>query len=42
VSVLTLDTNALALTTAGTFGTDKDGVRWNLTIKVPVWQKGLE
>jgi len=41
VSMLTLDKNTLALATAGTFGTDRDGIRWNLKIKVPVWQKGL-
>lgn len=41
VSTLTLEKGALALVTAGTFGADKDGIHWNLKIKVPVWEKGL-
>jgi hypothetical protein len=41
VSTLTLESGRISLVTAGTFGTDKDGIRWNLNIKVPVWEKGL-
>ncbi len=36
-----LEGDKLQLVTAGTFGTDKDGIRWNLKIKVPVREKGL-
>jgi hypothetical protein len=41
VSTLTLDKNTLDLVTAGAFGTDKSGIRWNVRIKVPIWEKGL-
>jgi hypothetical protein len=41
VSTLTLQKGQLALTTSGAVGIDKDGIRWNLKIKVPVWEKGL-
>ena len=41
VSMLQLDKNTISLATAGTFGTDKDGIRWSLKIKVPIWEKGL-
>ena len=39
--MLQLDKNTISLATAGTLGTDKDGIRWSLKIKVPVWEKGL-
>jgi hypothetical protein len=41
VSTLTLEGDKIDLVTAGTFGTEKDGIRWNLKIKVPIWEKGL-
>jgi hypothetical protein len=41
VSALALDRGTINLVTAGTLGTDKDGLRWNVRIRVPVWEKGL-
>jgi hypothetical protein len=41
VSTLTLEGDKIDLVTAGTFGTEKDGIRWNLKIKLPIWEKGL-
>jgi len=38
---LSLEGEKLDVATTGTVGTDRDGVRWNLTVKVPVWEKGL-
>ncbi len=38
---LSLEKEQLDVATSGTAGTDRDGVRWNLTMKVPVWEKGL-
>ena len=38
---LSLEGEKLDVATTGTVGTDRDGVRWNLTFKVPVWKKGL-
>ena len=38
---LTIGNNRIALSTAGTFGTDKNGISWNVKIDVPVWVKGL-
>ena len=41
VSVLRLERGVIDLDTAGSFGTDADGIRWSLKIRVPVWEKGL-
>jgi hypothetical protein len=41
VSTLALENGKIAVVTAGALGGDKDGIRWNLKIKVPVWEKGL-
>jgi hypothetical protein len=38
---LSLENEKLDVATTGAVGTDRDGVRWNLTFKVPVWEKGL-
>jgi hypothetical protein len=41
VSVLAWENNALKVATAGGIGTNKDSFRWNVNIRVPVWQRGL-
>jgi hypothetical protein len=41
VSRLVLQQDVIELTTAGTVGADRTGFRWNVNIKVPIWQQGL-
>jgi len=41
VSVLTLEHDTLKVATAGAIGTGNDSFRWNVNIRVPVWQRGL-
>jgi hypothetical protein len=41
VSTLAIEKGQITLATAGSLGGDKDGIRWNLKIKVPLWEKGL-
>jgi len=41
VSRLVLRQDVIELTTAGALGSDRSGFRWNVNIKVPIWQQGL-
>jgi hypothetical protein len=41
VSRLVFEDESLELATAGALGPDENGFRWNVKIKVPVWQEGL-
>jgi hypothetical protein len=41
VSRLELRQDVIELTTAGAVGADRTGFRWNVNIKVPIWQQGL-
>jgi hypothetical protein len=41
VSRLAVQQEVMELTTAGALGPDRSGFRWNLNIKVPIWQQGL-
>jgi hypothetical protein len=40
-STVSYRNDVIALTTAGALGPDRSGFRWNVNIKVPVWQEGL-
>ena len=41
VSRLVYENEMIDLATGGTLGPDRSGFRWNVRIKVPVWQRGL-
>jgi hypothetical protein len=41
VSTLALEHDTIAVVTAGVLGTDTNAFRWNVKIKVPLWQRGL-
>ncbi len=41
VSRLVLQQDVIELATAGAVGADRSGFRWNVNIKVPIWQQGL-
>jgi hypothetical protein len=38
---LAIQQDMLELTTAGALGPDRSGFRWNVNIKIPIWQQGL-
>ena len=41
VSRLAIQQDVLDLATAGALGPDRGGFRWNVTLKIPIWQQGL-
>lgn len=41
VSHVALQRDVIELTTAGALGLDRSAFRWNMAIKVPVWEQGL-
>jgi hypothetical protein len=41
VPILALEKDTIKVVTAGAVETAKDRLRWNVNIRVPVWQKGL-
>lgn len=41
VSAIVFDHDVISLATTGAVGRDRNGFRWNVKIKVPVWQQGL-
>jgi hypothetical protein len=41
VPILALEKDTIRIATTGAIDTTKDGFRWNVNLRVPVWQRGL-